>query len=106
MGWKRTYEADFDAVIVGEVEASPIRGSDEVVRSVDHRTLDSPQMGERVPIDRGLEDFHDGIRADLLPRSSDRLSMIDHVHKELPRVRSRRDDVHAMRGVPLGRRKT
>jgi hypothetical protein len=81
-----TYKAKFDAVVIGEVKAFPIRRAHEVIRSVDNRTLDGLQMGERVPTDRSLEYFNDGIRADLLRPSIDRLPMVDCVDEELFRV--------------------
>lgn len=70
-------------MIIGEVEASPIRSANDVIGSVDYRTLDGLQMGEYVPTNCGLEYFHDGISANQLPGTPNRLSMVDCVDEQL-----------------------
>jgi len=73
-------------MVIGEVKASPIRRADEIIWSVDDRTLDGPHMGEGVPTDCGLEYFNNRIRADYLPLSMDRLPVVDCVDEELSGV--------------------
>lgn len=81
-----TYEADFDAEIIGEVEASPVRRADNIIRSVDYRTFDGLHVGERVPTDCGLEYFYDGICTNQLPKSLNRFPVIDCVDEKFARV--------------------
>ncbi len=73
-------------MIIGEVEAFPIRRADDIIWGADYRTLDGPHMGERVPTSNGLEYFNNRIRADYLGLFIDRFPMIDCVDKELSRV--------------------
>ena len=81
-----TYEADFYAVVICEVETSPVRRTHNVVWGVDYGVLDRFHMSERVSTNGSLEYLYDRICADLLTRAMDRLPMIDCVDEELFRV--------------------
>lgn len=73
------YEADFCAVVVGEVEAFPVGRANKVVWSEDDRILDSPHVSERILPNRRLEYLYNGVCANLFAETLNRLSMIDGV---------------------------
>jgi hypothetical protein len=79
---RATYEADFDAVVIGEVETSPIRSTSDIIWSINHRTFDGPQVSESVPANCGLEYFYDGISANQLPGAFNRLPMVDRIYEK------------------------
>jgi hypothetical protein len=70
-------------MIIGEVEASPIRSANDIIGGVDYRTLEGLQMGEYVPTNCRLKYFHNGIGANQLPGTPNRLSMVDRVDEKL-----------------------
>ena len=77
-----TYEADFDAVVIGEVKAFAIRGTGDIIWCVDHRTFDGLYMVESVPANCGLEYFYDRVGANQLPWAPNRLPMIDCIYEK------------------------
>ncbi len=70
-------------MVIGEVEASPVRSADDIVWSVDYRTLNGPHMGGCVPTNFGLEYFYDGIGANQLSGALNWLPMVDRVDEKL-----------------------
>ena len=78
-----TYDADLYAVVIGEVEAFPIRGAHKVVRGIYYWVLDRLQMSERLSADRSFEYLYDRVCADLLSGTLDRPPMVDCVDVKL-----------------------
>jgi len=84
-------------VIVGEIKAIAIWGSNDIVGGDDHWVFDSLEVGQGLAPYRSFENFDDGVSADVFGQDiPKRCAMIHKVYEEIRRVGRRWNNIHSM----------